>query len=425
MQRIRGGGTIPLTLPPLPVIVLLAVFVLIAVRRIGNIRLQIWQIVLAGAIAVLLTGQIGLAAAASYIDMTVIFFLIGIFIVGAALTESGYLQYVAHRLFRRAKSVDALVLLVLLSAGVASMFLLNDTLAVIGTPVVMYFALKERINPKLMLLALAFAVTIGSVASPIGNPQNLLIASSGLVSNPFPQFFGWLIVPTVINLLVAYLVLKLFFRKDFSARRVPNGVARVKDAGLAKLCKASLAVLLSLIALDIIGVSLHAFDLNLAWIAMAAALPILLFSDKRLSMVRNVDWTTIIFFISLFVLVGSVWESGYLQGMISGMALNVGSVPTIFAVSIIGSQFVSNVPMVLLYLKMLSFTQVPLTAALALAAGSTIAGNLLILGAASNVIIIQSAERRYHQTVSFVDFAKVGALLTVINAIVYWAFLSL
>ncbi|MDE1823601.1 MAG: anion transporter, partial [Candidatus Micrarchaeota archaeon] len=128
-----------------------------AIRQIGRFRLQIWQIVLIGAVLVLLTGQISIAAAVSYIDPTVIVFLIGIFIVGEALTESGYMRSLVYRLFRRARSVDALVLLILFSMGFASMFLLNDTVAVIGTPVVMLFAIREHINPKLMLLSLAFA----------------------------------------------------------------------------------------------------------------------------------------------------------------------------------------------------------------------------------------------------------------------------
>ena len=94
-------------------------------------------------------------------------------------------------------------------------------------------------------------------------------------------------------------------------------------------------------------------------------------------------------------------------------------------VSVIGSQFISNVPMVLLYLKLLAYSPVTSATAMALAAGSTIAGNLLILGAASNVIIVQLAERRYNISLSFFDFARIGIVVTVINVLVYWIFLSL
>ena len=228
---------------PLSVIVLAVSFVLIAVRQIGEIRLQIWQIVLGGAIVVLATGQISVSAAASYIDPTVIVFLVGIFILGEALVRSGYMQHLAYRLFRHFKSVDHLVLAIIFSMGFASMFMLNDTMAIIGTPVIMLFAIKERINPKLMLLSLAFAITIGSVASPIGNPQNLLVASSGLVSEPFADFFSGLLIPTIISLFLVYIVLRLFFRKEFGNRPLIHDKGRIKDRALANLCRFSIALL--------------------------------------------------------------------------------------------------------------------------------------------------------------------------------------
>ena len=411
---------------PLSVIVLAVSFVLIAVRQIGRIRLQIWQIILGGAIVVLLTGQISVSAAASYIDPTVIVFLIGIFILGEALVRSGYIQYLSHRLFKRFRSVDYLVLAIIFFMGFASMFMLNDTMAIIGTPIIMLFAIKEGINPKLMLLSLAFAITIGSVASPIGNPQNLLVASSGLVSEPFVTFFSNLLIPTVINLFVAYIVLRLFFREDFGNKSLVHTNISIKDKGLAKLCRISIILLgISILTYVILGFIGMSNGLSFAYIAIIAALPILLFSKERVQIVKSIDWSTIVFFIALFVLVGSVWQSGFFQNTISGLHLGISQVPTILAVNILGSQLISNVPMTLLYLKLLSYTHVTIPAAMALAAGSTVAGNLFILGAASNVIIIQMAERRYKSSLSFFDFAKIGIVVTILNALVYWIFLTI
>ncbi len=411
---------------PLSVIVLAVSFVLIAVRQVGRIRLQIWQIILGGAIVVLLTGQISVSAAASYIDPTVITFLIGIFILGEALVRSGYIQYLSHRLFKRFRSVDHLVLAIIFSMGFASMFMLNDTMAIIGTPIIMLFAIKEWINPKLMLLSLAFAITIGSVASPIGNPQNLLVASSGLVSEPFVTFFSNLLIPTVINLFIAYIVLRLFFREEFGNKSLVHTSISIKDKGLAKLCRISIILLgISILTYVILGFIGMSNGLSFAYIAIIAALPILLFSKERVQIVKSIDWSTIVFFIALFVLVGSVWQSGFFQNTISGLHLGINQVPTILIVNILGSQLISNVPMTLLYLKLLSYTHVTTPAAMALAAGSTIAGNLFILGAASNVIIIQMAERKYKSSLSFLDFAKVGIVVTILNALVYWIFLTI
>ncbi|MCL4364852.1 MAG: SLC13 family permease [Candidatus Marsarchaeota archaeon] len=410
---------------PLSVIVLAVSFVLIAVRRVGSVRLQIWQIVLGGAIAVLVTGQISVAAAISYIDPTIIVFLIGIFILGEALTSSGYIQYLAYRLFKRFRFVDHLVLAILFSMGFASMFMLNDTMAIIGTPVVMFFSAREGINQKLMLLSLAFAITIGSVASPIGNPQNLLVASSGLVKEPFIAFFSYLLIPTMVSLFVAYLALRLFFKGEFHNKPLMHDHIRIKDNELSRLCRLSMILLgISISVYVVIEVFNLAQGLSFAYIAVIAALPILLFSKRRVSIVKGVDWPTIVFFIALFVLVGSVWQSGFLQHIINSLHLDINYVPTVLIVNVVGSQFVSNVPMVMLYLKLLEYTHATAATAMALAAGSTIAGNLFILGAASNVIIVQMAEKRYRSSLSFFDFAKVGVVVTALSMVIYWAFLT-
>ncbi|MCL5675327.1 MAG: SLC13 family permease [Candidatus Marsarchaeota archaeon] len=410
---------------PLSVIVLAVSFILVAVRQIGSIKLQIWHVILGGAIVVLLTGQISIPAAISYIDPTVIIFLIGIFILGEALTSSGYIQYLSYNLFKRFKSVDRLVLAIVFSMGFASMFMLNDTMAIIGTPVVMLFAKREKINPKLMLLSLAFAITIGSVASPIGNPQNLLVASSGIVKKPFIDFFSNLLVPTVLDLFAAYLILRLFFKKEFTKKQLIHERVKIKDYKLARLCKLSLALLgISISAYVVIEIFNISHGISFAYIAIIAALPILLFSKQRYSIVKNIDWTTIIFFIALFILVGSVWQSGFLQNLINSLHLDINSIPTVLIVNVAGSQFISNVPMVVLYLKLLEYTHSTTAIAMALAAGSTIAGNLFILGAASNVIIVQMAEKRYKSSLSFLDFAKIGAVVTTFSIIIYWAFLT-
>ena len=127
--------------PSVPVVVLFAVFALIAVRQVGRFRFKIWQVMLGGALAVLVTLQINVADALAAINLDVMLFLLGMFIVGEALHRSGYLFYLAHSVFRRAKSVDRLVLLVLLSVGLLSAVLMNDTLAIIGTPLVLHLSL--------------------------------------------------------------------------------------------------------------------------------------------------------------------------------------------------------------------------------------------------------------------------------------------
>ncbi len=410
----------------IPIIVLTLVFVLIIVRRIGKFRFQIWQIMALGAIAVLATLQISPLNALKSINLDVMFFLFGMFIVGEALENSGYLSFLSYRLFGRAKSLDSLVLLILFGMGIAAAFLMNDTLAIIGTPVVLLLAGKARTAPKILLLALAFAVTIGSVASPIGNPQNLLIAVNGNVTNPFITFFRYLLLPTLINLLAAYFLLRLFYRKHFDLQAFGDHPEAIKDPKLARLSQISLVLLAVLVLAKIVTVFAGLkIDFRLTYIALTAALPVILFSPKRLTIVRRIDWTTLIFFASMFILMAAVWNSGVFQNVITSTNLNLTSVPVIMGISVVLSQFISNVPLVALYLPMLMKIGVTNPGLMALAAGSTIAGNVSILGAASNVIIIQNAEQKSGETLTFWEFVRIGVPLTAVNVFVYWLFFTI
>lgn len=404
--------------------VLALVFVLIAVRQVGKIKLQIWQIMLFGAVAVLITGGISLHDALKAINFDVMLFLFGMFIIGRAMESSGYLAHLSYKLFKRARTDNSLLLFILFGFGFLSAILMNDTLAIVGAPVMLLLAKKHQIHAKILLLALAFAVTIGSVMSPIGNPQNLLIAVHGNIGNPFVSFFKYLFLPTVINLAAAYFLLKIFYKNHFYGKIIDHSQEPIHDRKLARLSKISLILIIVLIFLKILSVFLRLnFEFRLTYIALIAMLPIIIFSEKRLSVIRKIDWHTLIFFAAMFVLMESVWMSGYFQSILKEMNFSLTSLPSILGISILLSQLISNVPMVALYMPVLVSAGASTKALIALAAGSTIAGNLLILGAASNIIIIQNAEMRSKETITFLDFAKVGIPLTVINALIYYVFL--
>jgi len=406
------------------IITLACVFLLIAVRKIGNIRLQIWQIILAGAVVVLAAGEISPSNALKAINADVLIFLFCVFTIGQAMEDSGYLGHLAYRLFSRARTLDSLVLLVLFGAGLLSALLLNDTLAIIGTPVVLALAGKTSTQPKILLLALAFAVTIGSVMSPIGNPQNLLIAIHGGVDNPFVTFLKYLLAPTLLNLGIAYGLLRLFYRSHFHDRPLEHAAAPIKDARLAFMARMSLIILVVLVLVKIMLVFITPdIDFKLTYIALAAAMPVFVFIPRRPGILRRLDWFTLIFFAAMFVLMQSVWDSGYFQKAIASTNIDLTSTGMILGVSVVLSQVLSNVPLVALYLPVLLHAGATTAGMMALAAGSTIAGNLTILGAASNVIIIQNAEKRGGTTLTFLEFVKIGAPLTVLNTGVYWLFL--
>lgn len=401
----------------LPLIVLLVVFALIAARRIGRFRIAIWQAMLGGALAVLLTGQITPLGALQAIDWDVMLFLFGMFVIGQALVQSGYLYTLAYGLFSRARSSDGLVLLILFGGGLGSALLMNDTLAIIGTPLVLRLAREHNIAPRLLLLALCFAITLGSTMSPIGNPQNLLIALWGGLDSPFITFARHLALPTLLNLLLAYGLLRWIFRREFHRTPLVHNAVAPGDAALTRRVRIAMVLLLGLIGLKVLlAVYLQEVPLHLSHIALIAALPLLL-SRHTNACLRGMDWPTLLFFAAMFVLMASVWQSGIFQRQMEAAAFDLHAPGTVLGISVLLSQLISNVPLVALYLPLLHPAD---TATLMLlAAGSTVAGNLLLLGAASNVIVVQSAER-HGATVSFLDFARVGIPLTALNVLVYW-----
>ena len=410
------------SLPDLSVLILLGVFILTALRQVGSLRLQIWQIMTCGALLVLLLGEISPEEALEAINVDVFLFLFGAFCVGEALNRSGYLAWLGSRIVSKARNTDQLVLLVLFSTGLLSAILMNDTLAIMGTPLVLQFSRKYGVSPKLMLFALAFGVTTGSVMSPIGNPQNLLIAINGNLNTPFVTFLHSLALPTLICLIITYAVLKIFFRHEFGKSTLIHSEELIKDPELAWISKIALFILLVLIIFKVFMIEfLPSWNISLSWLALLSASPVLLFSRRRIEILKSIDWTTLVFFASMFVLMESVWSSGTCQELLERLSPQLGSVPMILALSIGLSQLISNVPFVALYLPAMG-SAVSQEQLMALAAGSTIAGNLLILGAASNVIIIQNAEKE-GETLSFVEFSRIGLLITFLDAIIYFIFL--
>ena len=410
----------------LSVFILFVVLVLIATRLVLRVKLAIWQIMLGGAFSVLLTGQIEPLVAIHSINRDVMLFLFGVFVIGQAMEQSGYLTHLSYGIFSKAKTIDGLLLTILFVMGGLSALLMNDTLAIIGTPAVLHLAKKHQLPHKPLLLCLAFAVTIGSIASPIGNPQNLLIALQGSVANAFIIFPKYLGIPTIINLILAYVMIKLFYNEDFHKLPLMHSQEPIADQKLATLCKISLIVLIILALAKVVTAYFNIFEsFKPTYISLIAAVPLLAFSPKRFEVARKIDWHTLIFFASMFVLMKSVWDSGLIIDLLNNNSIDLHSIPAIYAVSLCLSQLISNVPMVALYLPILSESGLMENQLMALAVGSTLAGNLLIIGAASNVIIIQKAEASSGETLGFIEFAKIGIPLTMVNVSIYWLFIYL
>ena len=391
--------------------ILAVVFLLIMIRRVGRFRLPIWGIMAGGAAAALLLQTISIPSAISSIQLDVIVFLFGMFVFGAALDASGLLHRTVIRGFTKAKNRRQVLLIFMLTTAAASALFMNDTVAVIAAPIALFCAAAFNIPQIRMLLALCFAVTFGSAATPIGNPQNLLIALAG-VPDAFVTYALYLGVPSVVCLLISYL---------FLARGITDDAVSVPDAGevfdepLAKICRISFVLILAAVAARIVG-SFFGYEVSFLWIAAAAAVPLLLCSKQRISLIKAVDYRTLVFFAAMFILMEAVWQSGVLQVLLPETLTT--SIPVMILAGAVVSQFVSNVPFVLMVLPLLEAAGASLPLYMAASAGCTAAGTLTILGAASTIIIIQRAEKE-GASLSFTAYLKAGIPVTILAVLVY------
>ncbi|MCX7648477.1 MAG: SLC13 family permease, partial [Elusimicrobiales bacterium] len=358
------------------------------------------------------------------VDWEVIIFLFCMFCVGALFEISGYIERFENKLFSGERNFDKNLYLFIFVSAFLSAVLMNDTVAILGVPVIFSLSRRYQISAKPLIFALAFSVTVGSVFSPIGNPQNLLIAIKSEIKNPFFSFIKHLIVPSVINLWIIFWIIKIYYRKEIS------GISQFKNVSFTLKCKwlywlshFTMALLISLIIIKIYF-SINGREISLVNIALISSIPALLFSFNQIKIIKMVDFKTLIFFVSMFIVTGSAWESGYIQKVLLTEKVNLLSIEFIFILSILFSQLISNVPLVALFMPVFLSLGAGEKTYLSLAAASTIAGNLSLLGAASNVIIIQNIENRGGESFSGWEFFKLGFPVTLINSLVYYLFLK-
>ena len=381
----------------------IAVFALIATREFLPAFVKIWHVMVAGAVALLALGEIAPRAALAAIDWNIILYLFSVFSIGRGLYDSGLSHQIASRILRLSSPRLALAAFVGAFALISAI-LTNDAAAVIGTPIALLLARRSGGDPAFYLVVLCITVTIGSMTTPIGNPQNLLIAASGGVPSPMLTFLAWLIVPTLVCLAIATVWLA---PGALGSARTIDEEPGPEVAGDKPLWPFHLAV--GLLCVLVVGDSvLEAAGtdpgLPLGVAAAIAALPPYLFSPDRVRMLTGLDWPTLAFFVAMFIVTGSLLDSGSIEAVLGGAKTHLGEPLVTAGISFVGSQLFSNVPLVDMYLKLLPSLDVGNL--MMLAAVSTLAGNVFVISAASNVIVLQMAERYGGPSISFMAFTR-------------------
>lgn len=410
--------------------------VMMARRRLG---VPIWAAMLIGAALMIAAQVVTIEQAFLAINLEVIAFLFGMFTIVAGLERAGVIRGLAIKLLSLAKTPSRLLMVFVIGMGGLAAFLVNDTIALLGVPLAAHVAARAGIRPVILLLGLAFGITVGSVMTPIGNPQNLLIAIQSGISSPFLTFLTHLTLPTVINLAITYYILRFFYRKEITnatttLNRIEMGEAMGghSDTRLAKISIGIMLATLGGFILSEVLMFLGIAGIGLASVAMMGAAAMYALTRQRVEILRSVNYSVLVFFVAMFVVMSAMWSSGAVS-MIFGAILpdpdpgnSVESAGIISAASVGMSQVLSNVPFVTIYNFVMidaGFTGAHVDQWMMLAAASTIAGNLTILGAASNIIVIEAAEARRVPVFSFFEFLKVGSIVTAANLAVYYVFI--
>ena len=382
---------------------------------------------LAGAAAVIALGVLDQEQAIRAIDFNTIGLLTGMMIIVNITRRTGLFEYISIKAVKWAKGSPWMILVSLSTVtAIASAFLDNVTTVLLLAPITINVALELRVNPVPFLLAEIFASNIGGTATLIGDPPNIMIGSAtGLT---FTQFILNL-TPVIIVIFVATIAALwfIFGRKMRADRDAMEKVMQLDESQSIKdpvLLRKSLLVL----GLVILGFFLHArLGFETASVAMmGAALLLLIGRIKVESILNEVEWTTLFFFIGLFVVVGGLNVTGVLQWLANEMMRITGGDPFITAMAIlwisaIASAFVDNIPFVA--------TMIPIIAALeqaggsveaywwALSLGACLGGNGTLIGASANVVVAGLAEQRGFR-ISFNKYLVYGMPLMLLSIVI-------
>jgi Na+/H+ antiporter NhaD/arsenite permease-like protein len=420
-------------------VLLAAVFVAVIARQMTGRGPPVWALFVAGGFATAALGILsvsGAEAAAASAAPTLVF-LFALFLFASALQESGALDHVARWLVGLAHNPRDLPLVLFCGIGLISALFVNDALVLIGVPILIGVASRLRTDPKPLLLVLAFAVTVGSTLTPFGNPQNLLVAVQSGIRAPVTTFLRYLAVPTAINLVLGGWYLRYVYGRSMPAadaeyertraaapRFFPDGGwrRRLVDHPVLWVFPGTMVVL---VTLDVTAAITNGPIVPVWETALAGAVLLVLLTPDRGPVLERVNWSILLLFVGLFVVVAGAVEGGVIPALaglwpVPGPGHATGALVVVVATSLGGVQVVSNVPWVALQIPVLTGlgygAGTPIVW-VALAAGSTLAGNVSLLGAVSNLILVDTAEK--HQiTIRLGDFVRHGLPLTAITVAV-------
>lgn len=390
-------------------------YIVIALTYIGlglgylpGLRMNRASIAIVGSALLMALGVLDLKEAWQAIDYKTLIFLFSMMAISANLAFAGFFNLALDKVTRLSKSPFGLLVVLTFGSGILSAIFLNDTIALIFTPLTLGLTQALKLNPIPYLLALAGSTNLGSVATISGNPQNILIGSfSGISYIDFAKA----LTPVALVSLLIQIGLLCFLYPEVRSIQPFLSASPQRYRVLKPLLIKSLLVTGGLLVAFLIGIPPAQATL------VAAGLMFITRRIKPHRVLNKVDWDLLVMFSGLFIITEAVQKLGIL-GLFSGL---VHTPISILGVTAILSNLVSNVPAVLLLHHLIPHADNQTW--LLVAASSTLAGNLTLLGSVANLIVAEAVAKQGYQ-LSFWEHLRFGLPLTAVTLIVayFWIY---
>ncbi len=381
---------------------------------------------LVGGILMVVTGVVNQESAFHAIDLNVIFLLVGMMVIAAIMAETGVFQWMAIKAVQLGRGDPVRIMVILaLSTAVTSTLLNNVTVIVLIAPVAIFVATSLGVSPGPFLISSVMASNIGGAATLIGDPPNILIGSAAHID--FLQFLLNMGPPVLISLAIYVPIMVFQFRNQLKID--PEQSQRVRFLSTEGVISNPKLLRQSLIVLSLIlGAFLleSVIRLEVATIALAGATVLLLVTGyDPAKALEKVEWSTLMFFVGLFVVVESVVEAGWIRRAAAAfLDLTHGNLRLtthlLLWISAVASGLVDNIPYTATMLPLIERLAVTMDATplwWALAIGADFGGNLTLVGSSANIVAADLAETAGSR-ISFRRFMVYGALVTFITLIV-------
>jgi len=330
-------------------------------------------------------------------------------IININLRLAGFFNIITNKVIAYSKTPRQLLIILTFSSGILSSLFLNDTIVIMFTPMIIEIVLHLKRDPIPYLIALATSANIGSAATIVGNPQNMIIGIQSGIS--FSKFMFYMFPISLLCLFLVVIVVSIIYKKEFTKQEFDGIVNNEPKIYKPLFIKSTVVLSLMLIAF-LIGSPV-------AITALAASAILLI--TRRIKPERvflEVDFSLLIFFACLFII--SHQANYLLTSSVKISELQFFSENRIVNFSIVAavlSNIISNVPAVLMLSPVIKEMINPEKIWLTLALSSTFAGNLTLLGSVANLIVVEMARKR-GVNIKFTEYLKSGVIITIISLVV-------